>query len=213
MNILNIKNNKKGFSLIEVAIAIIVISLIVGFGLKGKELIHTAKINSIIEQVNTFRMATQMFMDKYNAIPGDLTNAKQLIDPSLENGYGNSQIRTLSDAKRFWRHLTTSGLLSIELVNGFPISKIGGYYSITTNISGNEGIWIVLSKGTTNNSTFSGLLSQEDAYLIDKKYDNGIPSTGEIRTLKVSGSNLVSIEQQYDLKNKENNCIMIFRLW
>lgn len=213
MRFFSIKSAKKGFSLIEVAIAIVVIGLVVGLGLKGKELIHTAKLNSVVEQVNAFRMATQMFTDKYSAIPGDFNNAKEMIDSSLENGAGISSVTSVADAKRFWKHLVASGLLSIELVNGFPVSKLGGYYSVSTNVGGHDGAWIILSKGTSNNSSFLGIISQEDAYVIDKKYDNGIPSSGEIRTLRVSGNNLVSIGQKYDLKSKKADCIIMFRLW
>lgn len=211
--IVDTKNAKKGFSLIEVAIAIVVIGLVVGLSLKGKELIHTAKLNSIVDQVNAFRMAAQMFTDKYSAIPGDFNNAKEMIDSSLENGAGISSITSVSDAKRFWKHLVASGLLSVELINGFPVSKIGGYFSVSTNVGGYEGTWVILSKGTSNNTSFSGIISQEDAYIIDKKYDNGVPSSGEIRTLRVSGSNLVSIGQKYDLKSKKSDCIIMFRLW
>lgn len=210
---IKIKEKEKGFSLIEVAIAIVVVGLVVSLTLKGKELIHTAKLNSVVDQVNAFRMATQMFMEKYSAMPGDFANAKDMIDGSLENGSGNGNISSISDAKRFWKHLVVSGLLSAELINGFPVSKFGGYYSVASNVGGNEGVWIILSRGTSNNMNFSGIISQEDAYVIDKKYDNGDPSSGEIRTLKATGSGLASIGQRYDLKNKRNDCVIMFRLW
>lgn len=211
-----IRNRHKGFSLIEVAIAIVVIGLVVGLSLKGKELIHTAKVNSVIDQVNAFRVATQMFTEKYGAIPGDFMDAKNSIDESLENGQGTGLISSLDDAKRFWSHLTKSGLLTAELVGGFPVSKLGGYYSVSTEANDNDGLWLVLTRGTSDNKSFLGVISQEDASVIDKKYDNGDPSSGDIRTKKVEGSSAStpsSLGKQYDPKNKAKNCVIMFKLW
>lgn len=210
-----IKDRHKGFSLIEVAIAIVVIGLVVGLSLKGKELIHTAKVNSVIDQVNSFRIATQMFTEKYGAMPGDFADAKNSIDDSLENGKGVGLISSLDDAKRFWSHLTKAGMLTVELMGGFPVSKLGGYYSVSSDINENDGLWLVLTRGTADNKSFSGIISQEDAAIIDKKYDNGDPSSGDIRTKKVEGNSgkPAAIGKKYDPKSKSKNCVIMFKLW
>lgn len=209
------KNIHKGFSLIEVAIAIVVIGLVVGLSLKGRELIHTAKVNSVIDQVNSFRVATQMFTEKYGSMPGDFSDAKNSIDESLENGNGSGLISSLDDAKRFWSHLTKSGFLTAEFVAGFPVSKLGGYYSVSSDINENDGLWLVLTRGTSDNKSFSGIISQEDAATIDKKYDNGDPSSGDIRTKKIEGNvaKPTDIGKKYDAKSKAKNCVIMFKLW
>ncbi len=208
----SIKHKKKGFSLIEVAIAVVIIGLVVGFTIKGKELIHTAKLNAIAEQVNSFKIATQIFIEKYGALPSDFANAKSEISDSLDNGNGNGTITSLDDAKRFWKHLIASDLISTELShNGLPTSKFGGCFSVSSNINGHDGIWLILCLGTSDNSSFQAVISQEDAYRIDKKNDNGNPSTGEIRTVKASG--LSSLGNTYDPKNKSKDCIIMFRIW
>lgn len=122
------KNKNKGFSLIEVAIAVLVVSLIATFSLKGKELIRTAQLRATIEQIETFQVAINTFIDRYKALPGDLANAKDLIDSSLENGNGSGNIISVNDAKRFWSHLTKAGLITVEMQNGFPIAKVGGFF-------------------------------------------------------------------------------------
>jgi prepilin-type N-terminal cleavage/methylation domain-containing protein len=205
----NGSSQNRGFSLIEVAIAVVIIGLITSFAIKGKELIHTAKLRTIGDQVDAFNLAAQSFLDKYGAMPGDLRNATEMIEGATENGRGDGTIRSIEDAKRFWQHLSASGVIGLELVNGFPVSKIGGYYSVSTNIPNCHGTWIVLSGGTQNNTDFSGLLSQEEAHFVDKNHDTGNPSSGDIRTIKSGGT---ALGQQYDVKNKNKDCIIMFRI-
>jgi prepilin-type N-terminal cleavage/methylation domain-containing protein len=207
------RNDNEGFSLIEVAIAIVVIGLIASFALKGKELIHTAKLNAVSDQIESFKIATQMFVEKYGDIPGSLSNAKEIIDDSLENGNGAGAILSTDDAKRFWDHLRASGLLALELINGYPSSKIGGFFYVASNVPGCSGVWAVLTASTAGISDFKGILSQEDAYRLDRKGDTGNPSSGEIRTYIATSSGITPIGQQYDVKNKNKDCIIMFRIW
>lgn len=208
------KKKKEGFSLIEVAIAVMVIGLIASFALKGKELIRVAQLRSVADQVNTFRIAIQGFADKYGALPGDFADARGMIGDSLANGRGDGAISSVDDAKRFWSHLAATDLVSLELVNGYPTSKVGGYYSVSSNIANHSGTWIVLCGGTSDNQSFVGILSPEDAYSIDKNNDNGSPATGEIRALKASNaSGECIVENKYNLKNKNKDCALLFRIW
>ncbi|MDR0677524.1 MAG: prepilin-type N-terminal cleavage/methylation domain-containing protein [Holosporaceae bacterium] len=204
----------RGFSLIEVAIAVVVIGLIASFALKGRELIHSAKLRSIADQVNSFRIAIQGFVDKYGVLPGDYIAASGIIHESLNNGRGDGQIVSIDDAKRFWQHLVASDLINIELINGFPISKMGGYYSVSSSISGHPGTWIVLSGGTTDNHNFIGILSPEDAYYIDKNNDTGNPNTGDIRVIPSSSAlGNCFLDSRYNFKNKNKDCVLLFKVW
>ncbi|GHU11502.1 hypothetical protein FACS189449_03090 [Alphaproteobacteria bacterium] len=209
---LHLKNESRGFSLIEVAIAIVIIGLIASFTLKGRELIRTAKLRSIIEQTNSIRVAAHSFMETYGAMPGDLANAADIIGGSASNGKGDGKIVSIDDSKRFWGHLAASDVIHLEMNNGNPVSKIGGFYTISTNApGGHSGTWAILSGGTSDNKTFTGIISQEDAYFIDKNSDTGEPSTGDVITMKASGSS--SIGQKYDLKDKKKDCIIMFRIF
>ena len=208
------RKTKKGFSLVEIAIAVLVISLIATLSLKGKELIRTAKLRAVIEQVETYRIAANSFSEKYGAIPGDLQNARELINESLENGNGSGEILSKDDVKRFWSHLSKSGLISVELINGYPISKIGGYFSVSSKIEGRPGIWLILSKGTNDNRSFSGIMTTENAYYIDRSIDNGLPLEGDVQIMKgqyATGECIVG--SKYNFKNKNEDCVVLFRIW
>ena len=208
------KKERRGFSLIEISIAIVVIGLIMSFAFKGKELIHTARLRSVINQVNMIHIATQTFVDKYGALPGDLTNADQIFGNSVDNGRGDGKIQSEIDAKRFWDHLNRSGLINLDMVNGFPTSKLGGHYTVSSEIMSDGGVWVILCKSSINNSNFFGILSPEDAFFIDKNGDTGNPTTGDIRPIKASNaSGEIVVGQTYRFVNKNEDCVLSFRVW
>ncbi|MDR2645903.1 MAG: prepilin-type N-terminal cleavage/methylation domain-containing protein [Holosporaceae bacterium] len=207
-------NTDKGFSLIEVAIAVVVISIIASFALKGRELINSTKLKSVAHQVNAFKVAIQGFVDKYGALPGDFSVAREMINNSLQNGSGNGVIASEEDAKRFWQHLVAADSLNLELVNGYPLSKVGGHYTVSSNIPDRSGTWIILCSGATNNENFTGILTPEEAYLIDKDNDNGNPLTGEIQAIKSStAKEECFIDSRYNFKNKNKDCVLLFKIW
>ncbi|MDR2107496.1 MAG: prepilin-type N-terminal cleavage/methylation domain-containing protein [Holosporaceae bacterium] len=204
----------RGFSLVEVAIAIAVIGLIAGFALKGRELIRVAGLRAAGDQVNAFRVAIRSFVDKYGALPGDFANAREMIGDSLQNGRGDGIISSPEDAKLFWKHLEAADLISFETVNGYPISKAGGFYSVSSVVSGCPGTWIILCGGTSDNRNFVGALSPEDAFCIDKNNDDGNPNTGEIRAIRSStASGECFVGSRYNVKNKNKDCVLLFRIW
>lgn len=205
------KFRNKGFSLVEVAIAIVVIGLVIGFTIKGKELIETAKLNAVVEQVNSFKISTHIFVEKYGFLPGDFKNAKSEISDKLDNGTGSGKIESLQDAQRFWKHLVAAELVSLEIPeNGLPASKIGGCFSVSSAVGTNDGVWVILSMGTSDNKSFGGIISQEEAYRIDKRNDNGDPSSGDIRTCKAGTLTPLT---KYDPKSKAKDCVIMFKIW
>ena len=72
---MNDNMNKQGFTLLELSIVLVVIGLIVGGTVVGKDLIRASELNSIITQQNKIQIALNTFKLKYNVIPGDMRNA------------------------------------------------------------------------------------------------------------------------------------------
>lgn len=122
-----------GFTLVEMAIVLLLISLLVGGILTAKNVIRSAELKSISEDVGGLRQVVSTFKDRYGSYPGDMFNATKFwgtlnadqatcrITKSTTvatcNGDGNGWITTSGvantyyEAHRFWQHLSNAGLL------------------------------------------------------------------------------------------------------
>jgi prepilin-type N-terminal cleavage/methylation domain-containing protein len=123
-------NTKSGFTLVELAIVLVIIGLIIGGVLVGQDLIKAATIRTAITDVEKFNAASTTFRGKYNGLPGDLAAAKAVefgLSPAATNNAagtdgardGNGAIEggpgtpTLlgGEAALFWQDLGATGLI------------------------------------------------------------------------------------------------------
>ena len=110
-----------GFTLIEIAIVLVIIGLLLGGVLKGQELITGARVRNLISQQDGVKAAFFGFQDRYRALPGDYASADSSINcsPACINGNGNGRIEspTITPAGIYedlqaWSHLTGAGFLN-----------------------------------------------------------------------------------------------------
>ncbi|KKB96039.1 hypothetical protein SZ25_00887 [Candidatus Arcanobacter lacustris] len=87
----NLNFKQKGFTLIEISIVMVIIGLIIGGIITGKEMIYGAKARSIVSQITQYNVAVATFLSKYNAYPGDMMNASSFI-VNAANGNGDGLI-------------------------------------------------------------------------------------------------------------------------
>ena len=62
---------QRGFTLVEIAIVLVIIGLLLGGVLKGQEMIENARIKSVVGDMNGISAAYNSYFDRYHAIPGD----------------------------------------------------------------------------------------------------------------------------------------------
>ncbi|KKB96597.1 hypothetical protein SZ25_00313 [Candidatus Arcanobacter lacustris] len=144
MKYINYTRNSEGFTLIELSIVLVIIALLIGGIMTGRELINQAKIKGDISQIIKFNAAINTFQMKYNALPGDFAQALQFIpatNGTIINGDGNGLIGGASGSTtplatsvngggmtynteyfNFWNHLS-----SLNLIEGYypSISSYG----------------------------------------------------------------------------------------
>src|SRR3954471_9111626 len=83
---------QKGFTLIEIAIVLVIIGLLLGGVLKGQELITGARVRNLIQQQDGEKAAYFGFLDLYRALPGDYSSASGAsgnISGATSNGDGD----------------------------------------------------------------------------------------------------------------------------
>lgn len=177
-----------GFTIIELAIVLMVMGIITGAIFKSQDLLEAAKIRSVLNDFNKIKVAFTHYHETFGALPGDDSLAGNRFGSSVANGNGNSTIES-SEESLFWQHLYKAGFLNSEKV---LTSKFGGRYSIVHNPHDKlPGHWIQLSKeiGSTANG---GLLTPKQAQILKSKADgNGAASLaleGSIKVIDGSGS-------------------------
>lgn len=108
-----------GFTLVEIAIVLVVIGLLLGGVLKGQELILNSQIRNAINEFNNVASARFTYQDRYRQIPGDDDTASSrwsgVTDGDgdrLIDGAWNSPTGTPTEANYFWQHLRNDSLVS-----------------------------------------------------------------------------------------------------
>lgn len=127
------RTRSQGFTLVEMAVVLLLVSLLVGGTITAKNMIRSAELKSVHEEVGALRQVVRTFKDRYESYPGDMFNATKfwtaqnaahgtcIITASTSvatcNGDGNGWITTAGvgttyyEANRFWQHLSNAGLL------------------------------------------------------------------------------------------------------
>jgi prepilin-type N-terminal cleavage/methylation domain-containing protein len=111
-----------GFTLIEIAIVLVIIGLLLGGVLKGQELITSARVRNLISQQDGVKAAYFGFLDRFRALPGDYGLATTNIANAIANGNANGQIEFAAAACAapcqaaeyivVWEHLSRAGFIN-----------------------------------------------------------------------------------------------------
>ncbi|MAR56591.1 MAG: hypothetical protein CMM93_05355 [Rickettsiales bacterium] len=154
---------RRGFSLVELSIVLVILGLLTGGILTGQSLIRAAELRSIVTEYQRYQTAARSFQDKYFSIPGDMRNAESFwgtshannatcsttaaVGTATCNGDGDGIIEPSLRANerfRFWQHLANAGLIEgtytgIEGSSGNTNHAVGGTNAPTSKIS--MGVW------------------------------------------------------------------------
>src|SRR6187399_1782298 len=109
------KAQQSGFTLVEIAIVLVIIGLLLGGILKGQELINSAKVKNLANDFRVIPTYIYAFQDKFKALPGDdaqvdahVTNATKAAAANLGNGVINGHWNTATatdESFLFWQHV------------------------------------------------------------------------------------------------------------
>ena len=120
-----VTNRYDGFSLMEISIVLLVIGIIAGGMLKGKDLIEAVQVRAVVNDFQNLQTAFESYVNSYGSIPGDDASASDRF-PGVSNGDGNGVVSS-DDATKIFEHLFSAGLIETKK---FKIPKIGGEYDV-----------------------------------------------------------------------------------
>lgn len=173
-----------GFTLVEIAIVLVIIGLLLGGVLKGQELITQAKIKNVANDFSGLTVAILSYQERYKALPGDDAGAANRWSGAPAGGTsggapnnkidGNYNSTTEADESRLmWRHLRYAGFIGGDPASSLqPTNAAGGIIGVQWNAMGMGG-----------HAICSAGLSGKIAAAIDAQADDGLPNTGTVRGL------------------------------
>lgn len=223
------QNRQKGFTLIEIAIVLVIIGLLLGGVLKGQELINTARVRAMNNTVDGITAAWFSFQDRHRAFPGDYLTAQSQVNlpGAPTGGNGDGLVNTNNERALVWVHLEAAGYLTGGYTNPAATVAPDEYACPPTTCPDNGfGSGMNLSYGTmvqTGAANTHELVSGRGIPVeviaeLDRKIDDGSPNTGAMQ-LGVAGTGWIAADMNlcmtvalnYDLQNPSDNCTAVFR--
>lgn len=196
----NMPKKQSGFTLIEIAIVLVIIGLLLGGVLQGQQLIENSRVRNAVNGINGTAAAAFAYVDRYGRFPGDDAGAVAARGSSWPAGAaGNSNgalagttANTFAGASEvgfFWQNLRSGGFVAGDPTQsgalGLPQNAFGGLIGVSGAA--------MLSDGTTSLSGNKVCLSQvpgSAAIALDTQLDDGVSNKGRFRANQgTSGAN------------------------
>ena len=191
------KRFQTGFTLVEIAIVLVIIGLLLGGILKGQEMITQARIKNVVNDFNGITAAYFAYQDRYRQIPGDDNQAAtRWADPSPPggsvNGNGNGVVAGTymfappttatagAESNNFWWHLRLAGFVagatSGTAAWSQPVNAVGGLVGVQSGAPGTSA-----TAPTLNGLVLcSANVPDKIASAVDTQVDDQRSSTGQM---------------------------------
>lgn len=195
------QNKKSGFTLVELAIVLVIIGLIVGGVLAGQDLIKAAEQRAAVGQFEKLDTVVNAFRGKYNGLPGDIaspgnfgmiapsvttTQGNGVLDPQATAGAGNTLIT--QEVAAFFGHLASASLINESIAPTAP-------ELVAAAVNTNPGHYVPLSKLGKGIFLFAGSVGGTNYYMLDNAT---LAATGVLTNVRSALSPLVA----YNLDTK-----------
>lgn len=192
------KNKQIGFTLIELAIVLVIIGLLLGGVLKGQELINSAKVKNMASDFKNIQVYFYGYQDKFKALPGDdhaaaahvggtnATSTTQTQNAVIQGQWNSTS--SADESYMFWQHVRLAGLApgatdpnAVSYVQRnadggqIGVQSVSGFTAVTTlpTVGGISGSFVICSDGILG----------KFAKQLDATLDDGVGNTGSVRVV------------------------------
>jgi len=198
------RKTQTGFTLIEIAIVLVIIGLLLGGVLKGQELITSARVRNLISNQDGVKAAYFGFLDRYRALPGDYGAAIANIPncAACQNGDNNGQILVFGailESISAWEHLSKAGFITgsyiynaVAASTNTPVNPYGVLVQLIYDNAYQDGAaptGPIRHNLKTGNNIPSDILAE-----VDRKVDDGLATGGQLRFAVFGGATNASQE-------------------
>jgi len=223
------KTKQNGFTLVEIAIVLVIIGLLLGGILKGQEMIVQARIKNVIADFSGVSAAYHGYQDRYRAIPGDDARADRwtngrvgsnngMID-GVYNVAGCPVANTLPAAGTpepclFWHHLRLAGFVA-GTGTAQPVNAVTGMLGVQTGDGASPPGPVLAgatSPGFVSLILCSANLPEKIAIAVDNQMDDGDARTGTVRGQLHTGGPNPAINAAADAANYAETGANIYTL-
>lgn len=184
----NVPAAQSGFTLIEIAIVLVIIGLLLGGVLQGQQLIENSRVKSATNDFNGVSAGAFSYQDRYGRLPGDDPGALAARGASwaaVIAGNGNGAVDALAantftgaggESDDFFQHLRAAGFIAGDPADtgsaALPQNPFGGLIGVTNEsvMNGLLGLKVCM-----NNVTGSSAIA------LDTQLDDGAGATGRLR--------------------------------
>jgi prepilin-type N-terminal cleavage/methylation domain-containing protein len=195
---------QSGFTLIEIAIVLVIIGLLLGGVLKGQELITSARVRNLISQQDGVKAAYFGFLDRYRALPGDYTTATTNIANIVAtaacnngNGNGNGRIENTAGLQEnilAWEHLSKAGFISgsytcaaTATASSAPANAFAVFLELMWDNVFDDPTGAAPASAARHNLKTGGQIPSDLLGEVDRKIDDGSATGGAFRFSAYNG--------------------------
>lgn len=201
-------SRQSGFTLVEIAIVLVIIGLLLGGILKGQEMITQAKIKNIINDFNGITAAMNSYQDRYRALPGDdaqAGGASGRWGAAVASGTGDGQWASSAaaatgrykvvlaaaptaadESNLFWHHLRLAGFVAGATTGSAagqqPNNAVSGIIGVQTGAG-------ATTLGFSSNIICTTNMPDKIAIAVDTQMDDAAALTGQVRGIKQTAPN------------------------